>query len=322
MKKIHKIIGVTFIFLFAFAFILSIASAEGDLIVVDPLKDKDTNSIYTLLAPIGKLVQAPDNMGDYFNIIFKIVIGLCGALAVVMIVIGGVQYMGDESIFGKTEAKSRITSAIFGLLIALGAYALLNTINPDLLGGGGVSIDQVSAEIGEEPILSDSGKTVPTGTKNTFIECPGGVRSVQVTGYPNVQHFIFCSAYAGKLQLMFSDAYKANPRIALSGGGFRTYEEQLQIRRNNKCPNILTSPANKCKPPTAIPGTSLHEQGLAVDLRCDGVLINFDDQNPKYAKTPATKKCFDWLKANAGKYGFKNLASENWHWSTGPRAGH
>jgi lipoprotein-anchoring transpeptidase ErfK/SrfK len=116
---------------------------------VNSLTDSTTQceSVYSLLAPIGDFTEAPNNIGDYFNIIFKIAIGLCGALAVVMIVIGGVQYMGDESIFGKTEAKSRITKAILGLLIALGSWALLNTVNPDLLGGKGVNIRQVSAEI-------------------------------------------------------------------------------------------------------------------------------------------------------------------------------
>ena len=113
-------------------------------------------SVYKLLAPIGKLVEAPDNIGDYFNTIFLIAIGLCGALAVIMIVIGGVQYMGDESIFGKTEAKSKIMSAVLGLLIALGSYALLNTVNPDLLGKRGINIKAVSAEIIDLPDAGDN----------------------------------------------------------------------------------------------------------------------------------------------------------------------
>lgn len=130
---------------------------QGEIVYLNPLKDsKNGNGVYTLLAPIGKLTVAPDNIGDYFNTIFLIAIGLCGALAVIMIVIGGVQYMGDESIFGKTEAKSKIMSAILGLLIALGAYALLNTINPDLLGKKGVNIKQVSAAIIDLPDAGDS----------------------------------------------------------------------------------------------------------------------------------------------------------------------
>ena len=67
-----------------------------------------------------------------------------------MIVIGGIQYMGDESVFGKTEAKNRIFSAILGLIIALGSYVLLNTINPDLLGEKGVYIEQATVELDPE----------------------------------------------------------------------------------------------------------------------------------------------------------------------------
>ncbi len=127
-------------------------SVEPICPVVQPITsgaDAGNKDTYNFLAPIPGLEKAEniDDIGKYFNIIFQIAIGLCGALAVIMIVIGGVQYMGDESIFGKTEAKSRITKAILGLVIALAAYALLNTVNPDLLGGGGLNIKQVTAEI-------------------------------------------------------------------------------------------------------------------------------------------------------------------------------
>ena len=107
----------------------------------------EASDVYTLLAPIGNLTTAPDNIGEYFNIMVEIAIGLCAVLAVIMIVIGGIQYMGDESIFGKTEAKGKIIQSIFGLLIALGAFALLNTIDPALLGQKGIDIKSVSGEV-------------------------------------------------------------------------------------------------------------------------------------------------------------------------------
>jgi len=128
--------------------------SDDEPVNMDALNPTSTPNTYELLAPIGNLKFAPDNIGEYFNTIFMIAIGLCGALAVIMIVLGGIQYMGDESIFGKTEAKSKIMAAILGLLIALGSYALLNTINPDLLNGG-VHIDQVSAEIVDLPDAGD-----------------------------------------------------------------------------------------------------------------------------------------------------------------------
>ncbi len=107
-----------------------------------------TDPNYYLLAPLpcengtpgcegGKLVSfnpvQRNNLGFYLNIMIKIIIGLAAVLSVVMIVIGGVEYMTSELSHSKEAGKDKITHAILGLLIALGAYALLFTINPDLL---------------------------------------------------------------------------------------------------------------------------------------------------------------------------------------------
>ncbi len=119
----------------------------------------NVGSEYTPLAPIPGFTDETvntNNIGKYFNIIFKFAIGLAGALAVVMIIIGGIQYMGDESIFGKTEAKKKIFSAILGLLIALGSWAILNTIDPNLLGTKGLKVKQVNFEIIDLPDAGDS----------------------------------------------------------------------------------------------------------------------------------------------------------------------
>ena len=109
------------------------------------VSDRCTNQEpYALLAPIGNLktIQT-NNIGKYFNLMFNLMIGLCGALSVIMLVINGIKYMGAESVFGKEDGKKGIGAAIFGLLIALGSYAILNTINPDLLGEKGLSITPV-----------------------------------------------------------------------------------------------------------------------------------------------------------------------------------
>lgn len=49
----------------------------------------------------------------------------------------------------------------------------------------------------------------------------------------------------------------------------RTKAEQEKLRRKNGCPDIYKSPASSCRVPTAIPGTSNHESGRAVDLGGD-----------------------------------------------------
>ena len=93
---------------------------------------------YVLLAPLPEIdpnfnPKQDSALGSYLNTMIKVFIGLCAVLAVVMIVMGGLEYMTSELISNKEAGKEKIRGALLGLLIALGAYALLFTINPDLL---------------------------------------------------------------------------------------------------------------------------------------------------------------------------------------------
>lgn len=95
--------------------------------------------------------------------------------------------------------------------------------------------------------------------------------------------------------------------LALSGGGFRTREEQIALRRAHCGTSdyaVYEMPANQCTPATARPGESMHETGLAIDFICVGVLVAHGDP------------CFDFLAANGASYGLFNLPTEPWHWST------
>jgi type IV secretory pathway VirB2 component (pilin) len=81
----------------------------------------------------GKNCKAGIGFAGYLNVMIKIFIGICAILAMIMIIMGGIQYMTTELISGKEEGKKKITQAVLGLILALGAVAILNTINPDLL---------------------------------------------------------------------------------------------------------------------------------------------------------------------------------------------
>jgi hypothetical protein len=264
----------------------------------------DTNkptmdTVYTLLAPIPGLgPTAPTNIGDYFNKMLEIAIGLCAVLAVIMIVIGGIQYMGDESVFGKTEAKGQIAKAILGLLIALGSFALLNTIDPALLGKNGVNIKSVSIDIDEEveiePLttysLGENKKLCPEGLVNVTIKRATG--SIQ----PKIK---VCKTISGSLVAMLN----ATPQnMIISGAGFRSEADQQILRVEHGCASPSLA-SNECTPPTARPGYSLHQAGKAIDFNCNGNQMVKGDV------------CYQWLSANASKYTFYNLASEPWHWS-------
>jgi len=76
---------------------------------------------------------AVQNAGNYIKGAFNLAIGIAAALAIIMIILGGIQYMGSESLGGKSAGRKRINDAVLGLLLALGSYLILFTINPSLV---------------------------------------------------------------------------------------------------------------------------------------------------------------------------------------------
>lgn len=107
------------------------------------------------------------NLGVYLNMMIRLFIGICAVLAVIMIVMGGIEYMTTELISSKEAGKERIRNAIFGLLLALGAWTLLNTINPNLLNTDlksltnvTVDVPVVNFQISGSSALSRDGKSV------------------------------------------------------------------------------------------------------------------------------------------------------------------
>jgi LAS superfamily LD-carboxypeptidase LdcB len=110
---------------------------------------------------------------------------------------------------------------------------------------------------------------------------------------------------AANLQAMLSAA--AADGVPLSGSGYRDASRQVELRRQH-CGSssyaIYQASASSCSPPTARPGSSMHERGLAVDFRDGGSALTRSSAG------------FRWLQANAAGFGFFNLPSEPWHWST------
>ena len=64
---------------------------------------------------------------------YQLGVGIATALAVLMVIWGGVEYITTDAIGGKEEGKEKVQNAILGLLLALGSYLILQTINPAFL---------------------------------------------------------------------------------------------------------------------------------------------------------------------------------------------
>lgn len=89
---------------------------------------------YVPLEVLPGITGTGTNLGEYLSAIFNIGISLAGVFAVLMIVVGGVQYIGGAaSPSARSEAKNRITNAILGLLLATSSWLIVYIINPDLI---------------------------------------------------------------------------------------------------------------------------------------------------------------------------------------------
>lgn len=123
-------------------------------------------------------------------------------------------------------------------------------------------------------------------------------------GLTTVGGITVASEIAGPLAALLAAAEVDG--LHLGGYGYRTYQDQVDLRRKN-CPagyDIFNGSSEGCRPPTARPGYSNHEKGLAIDFNSNGVSLS------------GGGRAFQWLAAHAATYGFHNLPSEPWHWST------
>ncbi len=97
---------------------------------------------YVVLAPLprttvnctvnGKAEQCTD-LSMYLPRAFELTIGIAVALAFVVIVYGGVMYATSDALSGKSAGREAIENALWGLLLVIGSYVILQTINPKML---------------------------------------------------------------------------------------------------------------------------------------------------------------------------------------------
>lgn len=112
-------------------------------------------------------------------------------------------------------------------------------------------------------------------------------------------------AIAPRLNALLEHAHADG--VPLGGWGHRSTDSQIELRKKHCGPtpeDVFLKKASECSPPTAKPGKSMHERGLAVDFHLAGRSIS-THSSPGYL----------WLAEHAATYGFYNLPSEPWHWS-------
>lgn len=110
-------------------FVISIAAVLGIMTLAAP--------VYVGASPASQIQSGSNaaggsgaaSLGDTIKTIVNILLYILGAIAVVMIVIGGIRYTtsnGDSSSI--TSAKNTILYSVIGLVVAILAYSIVNFV--------------------------------------------------------------------------------------------------------------------------------------------------------------------------------------------------
>lgn len=88
---------------------------------------------YIPLEPFPGQTTGQGNFCELLNSVFKFLIYLGAMLAVLFLVLAGITYMISEVVDKRSAARDRIKAAVWGLIILLASWIILNTINPGLV---------------------------------------------------------------------------------------------------------------------------------------------------------------------------------------------
>lgn len=114
---------------------LSSSSDDQNVTIIPPNPAptiQDTGTLSNLPGLPDSSPDAPHQLQSFLQALFNILIMVAGILAILMIVIGAITYLSAGALSGKETGREMMTGAVFGLILALGAWVIINTINPNL----------------------------------------------------------------------------------------------------------------------------------------------------------------------------------------------
>jgi hypothetical protein len=130
IKKLSAACALAFIVFVLFAPVKIAFAAAGSC---DPKTTPGCDYLPLTTIPGAFTANTPTDPIKVITNIYGVAIGIAAVLAVGMITWAGIQYATTEAITGKSDAKGHWEGAIWGLVILLGSYIMLRTINVDLV---------------------------------------------------------------------------------------------------------------------------------------------------------------------------------------------
>lgn len=250
------------------------------------------------------------NLSGYIALIYNVAIGIVGILAAVMLTFGGFLWLSAAGNLSQIEhAKTYIYGSLTGLILALGAYTILYTINPQIL----------SLKLDVEVIEAEEDVNFTGNLSTATLQGDNIIGSVELSNelIPSVQ--TAARTLKGKGYELF----------AISG--LRSADKQLNLIKEN-CTNaqeILACTPNcpasaRCQPKPGKPATCSmlkgptscpHTTGRAIDVwgAKDGKQCIMQKECLANKTACANNPCQAATISAMQAQGFCVLCSEPWH---------
>lgn len=129
----------------------------------------------TLGVPIGATRQV-SGIAEYINLGYRYLVSVILVVAIIMVVWGGFRYLlGSANIGNVQRGKEIIRDAVVGMLLVIGAFVILNTVNPQTVALRDLDLSQI---IGQGAALdrAASGAGAQSVECQTDADCTGGRR--------------------------------------------------------------------------------------------------------------------------------------------------
>lgn len=262
---------------------------------------------YILLEP-SFIGSEESNFIQYLGAAYTTILVIATVLAVLVMVVGAIQYIMTETIPGKFQGKSMMISALFGLIIVFGGWLILNTINPNL----------TVFNLNLETIRTPDGVTTNTftpgggGPRPTYEHTPGD--SNRPSGSPaSRDRFEDNSLGVGIYGHVPANEFEVRERLRAEGitinddgncrstnvSNCKTYvggltETQINgvinLKKSCNCTVIITGAAEQ----GGHSRNSRHYGGNAVDLRSNNTLGQF-------------------IRSNSNLFNYSLFEEDHWH---------
>ncbi|MBU6370740.1 MAG: hypothetical protein KGH93_00945 [Patescibacteria group bacterium] len=288
MKKLVMTFGIVFVLL-ASAGMTARAQSNQNNVICSPTTNTTASgqNCYTPLQPaaFAGITGNTTDLGSFLGSVFNWGIAVAVALALIMIIWGGIEKMTTDSWQKKDEGQKRIENALWGLGLALVSWLILYIINPTLVTFSGNTL--LNSSVIPVPQTSTNSSLLNTAGQTTNASSPSGNAAGCSSCVPASQEGLTCKTTGCEL----------NQTLA------------TELAQAFSQPGVPAAQVTEGYPPTVDHISACHQNGTCADVNLVSKSTSVSDVgqlynamigaglNPAY-ETASAAACQPYITAN------------------------